>query len=179
MNILWNTSVRRSGAGRPGQGRKLLALLVLVGFCHLAVVPAGWAAKEDSQDTASEAGLGVASVLLSIPYGCAKVAYAIVGGITGGFTYIFTGGNLKAAQSVWDTSLRGTYIITPEHLRGEKPVRFLGIPAEGEAPRNGGGRPSSEVAPQSPPRAAADGGTQLTPSEPSPSLQAGPVSPAR
>jgi hypothetical protein len=22
----------------------------------------------------------------------------------------------------------GTYIITPEHLRGDKPIRFLGVP---------------------------------------------------
>lgn len=87
------------------------------------------------EDSASEAGLGAASVLLTIPYGAVKVAYAILGGITGGIAYVVTGGNLKTAQTVWDTSMRGTYIITPEHLRGEKPVRFLGATPESETAR--------------------------------------------
>ena len=118
----------------------------------------------------------MASVLLSIPYGAVKVAYAIVGGITGGFTYIFTGGNLKAAQSVWDTSLRGTYIITPEHLKGEKPIRFLGVPPEGETPRTNGGQSSLDLMPLSATRSAANlEGAQVIPSEPAPAIQAGPA----
>ncbi len=48
------------------------------------------------------------------------------GAIVGGFTWLFTGGDQEAAQGVWDTSLKGTYIITPEHLKGEKPVQFVG-----------------------------------------------------
>jgi len=29
--------------------------------------------------------------------------------------------------------MRGTYVITPEHLKGEKTIRFLGSPAEGSS----------------------------------------------
>jgi hypothetical protein len=148
---------------------------VILAFCHLAVVPAGWA-KEESQDPASEAGLGVASVILTIPYGALKVAYAILGGITGGFTYVLTGGNLKAAQTVWDTSLRGTYIITPEHLRGDKPVRFLGVPAESESPRSSQTAPPAGPAAESSGKSARDAAVGVTPSGPAPTIQAGPAS---
>jgi hypothetical protein len=41
--------------------------------------------------------------------------------------YAFSGGNETAAKSIWTTSMYGTYIITPDHLRGDKPIRFLGV----------------------------------------------------
>lgn len=143
---------RRTGA------RRRVAVLVMLAFSLLIVLPPAWA-KEEKQDTASEAGLGAASVLLSIPYGAVKIAYAILGGITGGFTYALTGGNLKAAQAVWDTSLRGTYIITPDHLRGEKPIRFFGVPPDGEAAQ-----------------AAKESESEMVPSGPGPAMQSGPAS---
>jgi hypothetical protein len=116
---------------RLHQFLRAITIGVLLLFAQGLLAPGAFA----RDDSASEAGLGAASVLLTIPYGAVKVAYAILGGITGGVAYVVTGGNLKAAQSVWDTSMRGTYIITPEHLRGEKPVRFLGAPPESEGAR--------------------------------------------
>jgi hypothetical protein len=71
------------------------------------------------------------STLLYLPL---KLAFAISGGIVGGLTYIFTGGNEQAAKSVWTTSLYGSYIITPDHLEGNRPIRFLGIADSNEAP---------------------------------------------
>ena len=179
MNTFQRTGVKPSGSGHQGPRPRLLAILVMLALCQLVIVPAGWAKEERSQDTASEAGLGVASVFLSIPYGAAKVAYAILGGITGGFTYVLTGGNLKAAEAVWDTSLRGTYIITPEHLRGEKPVRFFGVPPEGGGSRTSQGIPPADSAPASdakpapgPPSAS----SEMIPSGPAPAMQSGPAS---
>ena len=76
---------------------------------------------------------------VSIPYGAVKFVYATFGGIIGGFTYALTAGNEKAAKSVWDTSMRGTYVISPRHLKGEEPVRFFGIPPiRDEAPAASG-----------------------------------------
>ena len=87
---------------------------------------------EETESTSSQYGLGAASFFLTLPYSVAKVTVATLGGIFGGFTYIFSAGNEKAARAVWDTSLRGTYIISPEHLKGEKPIRFFGVPGEEE-----------------------------------------------
>jgi hypothetical protein len=56
-----------------------------------------------------------------------KAAFAIGGGVVGGLAYAFSGGNENAAKSIWTTSMYGTYIITPDHLRGDRPIRFLGV----------------------------------------------------
>lgn len=116
---------------------KGVIIVVLLAFIHLAIVPVGLAQggatnSTEEQGTAKGAGLQAASWLLTIPYGAVKVAFAIVGGVTGGLTYAFSGGNLDAAKSVWHTSMYGTYVITPDHLKGDQPIRFLGVPAEGE-----------------------------------------------
>jgi hypothetical protein len=70
------------------------------------------------------------STLLYFPL---KAVFAISGGIVGGLTYVFTGGNEQAAKSVWNTSLYGTYIITPDHIQGNRPIRFLGIADSNDA----------------------------------------------
>lgn len=117
---------------------RMTAVVLALAFFHLAVIPLGWAQEmgggsdERRQSTGTQYGLGAASVFLSIPYGIGKFVFATLGGIFGGFTYAFSAGNDKAARAVWDTSMRGTYLITPEHLKGEKAVRFLGVPPEDE-----------------------------------------------
>jgi hypothetical protein len=75
-----------------------------------------------------------AAGLLTIPYVACKAAFAIAGGIVGGLTYAFTGGNEQAAKSVWTTSMYGTYILTPDHLQGNRPIRFLGVADSNDAP---------------------------------------------
>lgn len=126
-----------------------VAIVLVLAFAHLAVIEAGWAQEADaktssastddpSQTSASGAGLQAASWLLTIPYGAAKVVFALLGGVTGGLTYVFSGGDTDAAMAVWGTSVYGTYVITPDHLKGDKAVRFLGVP-----PGKDGGEASS------------------------------------
>ncbi|MSR25113.1 MAG: hypothetical protein EXR96_08505 [Nitrospiraceae bacterium] len=110
---------------------KTVAIMMIVAFSSLTVVPMGLAqekSNEDTENTGTQYGLGVVSFVISIPYSALKLAFATTGGIIGGFTYLFSSGNQKAANSVWDTSMRGTYVITPRHLKGEEPVRFFGVP---------------------------------------------------
>ena len=54
---------------------------------------------------------------------------------------LFPGGNEHAAKNIWDTSLYGTYIITPDHLQGNRPIRFLGV---ADANDDTGARPAPE-----------------------------------
>jgi hypothetical protein len=77
-----------------------------------------------------QAAAGV-STLLYLPL---KAVFAIGGGIVGGLAYLFSGGSEQAAKSIWDTSLYGTYIITPDHLEGNRPIRFLGVAESNDAP---------------------------------------------
>lgn len=115
-------------------GGKLLSILIIFAFLSLLAVPMGLAQEPEYQDegsTASEAGLGVGSGLLSLVYFPAKLAFALGGGLVGGLAYLFSGLDDQPAQKIWTTSLYGTYLITPDHLKGNKAVRFLGV-AENE-----------------------------------------------
>ena len=107
---------------------RMVVVLVAVAVC---LAPVAGAAEQGAGDNpAADMGLGVASFLCSVPYGAAKVALAIVGGVTGAFTYVLSGFDKKAADAVWYTTIEGDYIVTPEHLRGKKDLRFTGVPPE-------------------------------------------------
>jgi hypothetical protein len=103
-----------------------LLIAVCMGLTMILSGPAG--ASDDVPSTEGPEGTGVqvASWLLTVPYCAVKSAFAIAGSVVGGLGYAFSGGNTKTAESVWTTSVYGTYIIRPAHLRGEEPVRFLG-----------------------------------------------------
>ena len=83
-----------------------------------------------SPSSAKEAGLQAASWVLTLPYGAAKVAYAIGGGIVGSLAWVLTGGNTEVGKSVWIPSMTGDYIVQPKHLTGQKPLRFVGVSSE-------------------------------------------------
>ncbi|HEX8751600.1 MAG TPA: hypothetical protein VF732_10835 [Nitrospira sp.] len=118
---------------------RLVAVTLICALCTVTMVPSAWsqepaptapAPSSDSAEggNASSAGMGAAAGLSTILYLPLKAAFAIGGGVVGGLAYAFSGGNENAAKSIWTTSMYGTYIITPDHLRGDKPIRFLGVP---------------------------------------------------
>lgn len=131
---MWHVSQNGNGLAIHMAWTRFITALMIVVFVHVAVISTAWGeqmgggSNEQTESNGAQYGLGTASVFLSIPYGMAKFLFATLGGIFGGFTYAFSGANEKAAKSVWDTSMRGTYVITPEHLKGEKSVRFFGVP---------------------------------------------------
>ncbi len=112
----------------------LVTFIVIMTFCSLITAPA-WSqhsSDDQQQGTATGAGMGAASAATTILYFPFKAAFAIGGGIVGGLAYAFSGGSEQTAQSIWVPSMYGTYLITPEHLTGDRPVRFLGVAAESE-----------------------------------------------
>ena len=133
-----------SPSNRPCEASsfKLVAVFLLMALCTITMVPSAWsqetAAPPSSASTeggsASSAGMQAAagfSTLLYLPF---KAAFAIGGGIVGGLTYLFSGFDESSAKKVWNTTLYGTYIITPEHLQGDRPIRFLGVADSNDAP---------------------------------------------
>ena len=115
----------------------MVVITLVCTLCTVTTVPSAWsqepapaAPSSDSTEggNASSAGMGAAAGLTTILYLPLKAAFAIGGGLVGGLAYAFSGGNENAAKSIWTTSMYGTYIITPDHLRGDKPIRFLGVP---------------------------------------------------
>lgn len=111
-----------------------LVFVIVVTYCSMLAAPA-WSqssSADTQQGTASGAGMGAASAAATILYFPFKAAFAIGGGIVGGLAYVFSGFSESTAKSIWIPSMYGTYVITPEHLSGDRPVRFLGVAAENE-----------------------------------------------
>jgi hypothetical protein len=121
---------------------KLVAVFLLLALCTVTMVPSAWSQESASPPssvsteggTASSAGMQAAAGVSTLLYLPLKLVFAIGGGIVGGLAYAFSGGNEQAAKSIWDTSLYGTYIITPDHLQGNRPIRFLGVADSNDPP---------------------------------------------
>ena len=133
-------SVMTKARRHPGQGPlKTVALFALLAF-STAIVASPLLAQDTSASsspsgdastgTPSGVGMQAASAVATILYFPFKAAFAIGGGVVGGLAYAFSGGSDQTAKNIWIPSIYGTYIITPDHLKGDKPVRFLGVPAE-------------------------------------------------
>ena len=107
-------------------GIKLAGMVCLLVSLNV-VSPVSLLADASSASSAEEGtGMKVAGWAATVPYCLAKSTFAALGGIVGGFAYVLSGGNPETAKAVWTTSILGTYIIRPEHLRGEEPIHFLG-----------------------------------------------------
>ena len=115
-------------AGSLKKWTSVFMLIVFALVVGIGTPVVSFAAEEESSPS-NEAALGVGSFFLTLVYTPLKMAYAIGGGIVGGFAYALTGGNLETAQDVWEPSVYGTYVITPDHLKGNEPVRFFGVSA--------------------------------------------------
>jgi hypothetical protein len=106
-----------------------VAIALIVIYMGLTMIPPGPAMAENQTsitDGSDDTGIQVASWLLTVPYCAGKTAFAIAGSVVGGLGYAFSGGNSKTAEAIWTTSVYGTYILRPAHLRGEEPIHFLG-----------------------------------------------------
>ena len=133
-----------SSSNRPCEASsfKLVAVFLLLALCTVTMVPSAWSQENvappssvstEGGDTSS-AGMQVAAGVSTLLYFPLKAAFAIGGGIVGGLTYVFSGFDESSAKKVWNTTLYGTYIITPEHLQGDRPIRFLGVVDSNDAP---------------------------------------------
>ena len=91
-------------------------------------------------DFAEDAGMGTATVLANVVYIPTKVVYATLGGLTGGFAYLLTGGNYTAAEKVWTPSLGGNYVLNTNQVWGQEPIIFSGeiIPPQSASLRTSG-----------------------------------------
>jgi len=76
--------------------------------------------------TAENAGMGAASALCSLVYGPAKLVYATLGTVFGGLAWGLSGGDADVLNAVLLPAVRGDYVVTPSHLKGEEPLEFVG-----------------------------------------------------
>ena len=117
-------------------------------------------------------GIGAGTVAGNVLYVPAKVVYGILGGITGGASYLLTGGNTQTANTIWRSSLGGDYVLTPDMVAGQKPIHFSGptmttpepVPATSMAPPAGSSSMNSAPMQSAPPArtASADVGGSVS-----------------
>ena len=65
----------------------------------------------------------MASVLGTLVYAPCKAVFCLLGGLGSLVTLPFS---TEAAGKVADASCGGSWVITPDVVRGEEPVRFVG-----------------------------------------------------
>jgi hypothetical protein len=62
----------------------------------------------------------------SLVYGPVKMVYSLLGTVFGGFAWVLSGGDTEVMTAVISPAVRGDYVITPSHLRGEESLEFIG-----------------------------------------------------
>src|SRR2546422_3645155 len=110
-----------------GGGGVMKGWRILVGA--LALVVALGAARPARAAYLEDAGWGTLTVLSNVVYMPAKLCYATLGGLTGGLAFALTAGDLQTAETVWVTTMGGTYVVTPGMLQGQDPIAFSGTPS--------------------------------------------------
>ena len=73
-----------------------------------------------------KAGIGLGTALVNVLYIPAKFTYATVGGLIGGFAWLLSLGDTETAMGVWQPTMGGSYIVTPNMLRGRESLEFTG-----------------------------------------------------
>lgn len=100
-------------------------LMVILAVVLLGQSSRAWAAEESTGD---QIGYGTASLVGSAVYFPFKAAFCILGGVSSGFALLVAGG--KTAEEIASTTCRGTWVITPDALKGKERVQFVGkVPA--------------------------------------------------
>jgi len=98
-------------------GAVLLALVVL-GQSGVASAQSG-----SSESTGHQVLYGVGSALGTVVYSPFKAGFCLLGGVASAFTAI---GSTTNAKKVVGASCRGTWVITPDTLKGKEQVKFVG-----------------------------------------------------
>ena len=111
-------------------------LLACVVALSLLLAPVGVRAGDEApqqpqqqspmKEVGSEVGWGVGTVLANVFYMPTKVVYAGLGLVAGGLGYMLTAGRGDVANEIIYPAVKGTYVLTTDHLKGEQPVVFIG-----------------------------------------------------
>ena len=104
--------------------RQIVALglgLILIGQSATS-----WAAPAEQEGTPAQVAYGAGSFLGTLVYSPFKASFCILGAIASGFSFPF--GGAETAGKVVGTGCRGTWVITPDVLKGKERVEFVGTP---------------------------------------------------
>ena len=131
MTILQTTGSRPEATQRRSSRwpAAALALGLLLGS-----VPA--AAESRLEGVADQAFLGLAATTCTVVYAPVKVFIAGSGFLVGSTAWIVTAGRREPAFSIWERTVGGDWVITPEHLSGDRDFTVLGRTSQTSARRH-------------------------------------------
>ncbi len=98
------------------------ALIALAAAATFAFTPI----SAKAENAGAEYGIGAVCALSNLVYGPVKLIYATAGAIVSGLAWALSAGDMDVARPIWDASMRGDYVIDPDHLRNRKPLEFIG-----------------------------------------------------
>jgi hypothetical protein len=99
-----------------------MRVTVMVGVLALVLQ----ASPVRAESKGASAGIGSAAVISSLVYGPVKMVYSLLGTVFGGIAWGLSGGDSEVMAAVISPAVRGDYVVTPSHLRGEQPLQFIG-----------------------------------------------------
>jgi hypothetical protein len=113
-----------------GRLRRWLSAVLAACLLLFAASPA-WASSDPREQGAGTHFLvGLGAGVLTLLYTPVKIIYAATSIPIGGLVYTWSIGDMEMARRVMLSGTQGSYVVTPEHLRGERRFTFVGS-AEG------------------------------------------------
>jgi hypothetical protein len=91
-----------------------------------AAPPAAFAEEEQQQTAHPNVYAGVGAMFCTLVYSPLKIAYAASGMVVGGMAWVWSFGSPRVTRPIFTAALRGDYVVTPEHLTGERQLQFRG-----------------------------------------------------
>jgi hypothetical protein len=102
--------------------RSVVAGVVLAGL--VAVQPV--VSQAEQRSPGQEFGLAMGAAGLDLAWVPAKLVTAGLGLAVGSIAGVLTGGDVRTAYAVWVPTTTGTFLVTPAHLDGTRPLQFFG-----------------------------------------------------
>ncbi len=106
-----------------------LAIAVLA--LAITAVPIPALAEGDEGGAFSKFAIGIGAGISTLVYTPLKVVYALTAIPISGLVYMWSVGNTEMAGRVMRSGTQGNFVVTPEHLRGNQTLDFVGPANEG------------------------------------------------
>jgi len=112
--------------------RRVLASAIVAGT--IALTPASVRAESNDDGAISRFGTGLGAGICTLVYTPVKVVYAMAAFPMAALVYLWSVGNVEMTERVVRSGTQGTYVVTPEHLKGQQKLDFVGN-ANDDAPK--------------------------------------------
>jgi len=101
---------------------RVLFLTCVLSALIAAAPPA--ARARDEEPSGPNPFVGIGAMLCTIVYSPLKLSYAVTGVAVGGMVWVLSLGSQRLSRPIFRRTLRGDYVVTPEHLTGKRKLKF-------------------------------------------------------